>query len=69
MEYLRSPDERFANLPGYNFAPHYVQVDEMRMHYIDEGPNQVAARLEDAKRPRFGAARSYDSRGDTRAAR
>ena len=42
MQALRTPDERFANLPGYNFAPHYLQVDdteggELRLHYLDEG--------------------------------
>jgi haloalkane dehalogenase len=35
---LRTPDERFNNLPGYPFAPHYVDVAGMRMHYVDEGP-------------------------------
>ena len=35
---LRTPDERFANLPGYGFAPHYADVNGMRMHYIYEGP-------------------------------
>ena len=24
-------------LPGYDFAPHYVEQDGMRMHYVDEG--------------------------------
>ena len=39
MEALRTPDDRFANLPGYGFAPHYVDVsDGLRMHYVDEGP-------------------------------
>jgi haloalkane dehalogenase len=38
MDYLRTPDERFANLPGYNFAPHYFEVDGLRIHYLDEGP-------------------------------
>jgi haloalkane dehalogenase len=43
MKALRTPDERFANLPGYNFEPHYVEIDagdgdKLRMHYIDEGP-------------------------------
>lgn len=39
MEILRTPDERFAGLPGYAFAPHYVELDGgLRMHYIDEGP-------------------------------
>lgn len=38
MEVLRTPDERFANLPGYNFDPHYVEVGGLRMHYADQGP-------------------------------
>jgi haloalkane dehalogenase len=35
---LRTPEDRFLNLPGYPFEPHYVQVDGLRMHYVDEGP-------------------------------
>jgi haloalkane dehalogenase len=42
MDYLRTPDDRFQNLSGYNFAPHYVDIDGMRMHYIDEGPRSAA---------------------------
>lgn len=39
MEALRTPDSRFANLPDYPFAPHYVTVGEgLRMHHVDEGP-------------------------------
>ena len=38
MEILRTPDERFHNLPGYSFAPHYIEVDSIRIHYLDEGP-------------------------------
>jgi haloalkane dehalogenase len=38
MEILRTPDERFADLPGHAFAPRYVDVDGLRMHYLDEGP-------------------------------
>lgn len=39
MEVLRTPDERFASLPGYDFAPHYVDAgDGIRVHYVDEGP-------------------------------
>ena len=38
MNILRTPDERFLNLPDYDFAPHYVDVGVMRMHYLDEGP-------------------------------
>jgi haloalkane dehalogenase len=38
MDILRTPDERFANLAGYPFAPHYVEADGIRIHYVDEGP-------------------------------
>ncbi len=38
MRVLRTPDDRFEGLPGYAFAPHYVVVDGLRMHYVDEGP-------------------------------
>jgi len=38
MEILRTPDERFTGLPGYAFEPHYVEVDGLRVHYVDEGP-------------------------------
>lgn len=41
MELLRTPDERFTNLPGYTFAPHYITVDGVRIHYIDEGPDDA----------------------------
>jgi len=37
MEILRTPDERFRDLPGYPFAPRYVDVGGLRMHYLDEG--------------------------------
>ena len=37
MTILRTPDDRFQNLPGYNFTPHYVTIGDTRMHYVDEG--------------------------------
>ena len=37
MDLFRTPDERFADLPGYDFEPHYVDLDGLRMHYVDEG--------------------------------
>ena len=37
MDVFRTPDERFAGLPGYEFEPRYVQVDGLRLHYLDEG--------------------------------
>jgi haloalkane dehalogenase len=39
-EVFRTPDERFGDLPGYGFAPNYVDVDGLRMHYLDEGPRE-----------------------------
>ncbi len=45
MELLRTPDERFHDLPGYPFAPHYVTVDGIRMHYVDEGAGPVVLLL------------------------
>jgi haloalkane dehalogenase len=38
LENLRTPDGRFADLPGYGFEPHYVEVGGLRIHYVDEGP-------------------------------
>jgi haloalkane dehalogenase len=38
MNALRTPDSRFDDLPGYAFAPHYVEVGGLRIHYVDEGP-------------------------------
>ena len=35
---LRTPDERFEGLPGYDFEPHYAEINGYRMHYLDEGP-------------------------------
>ena len=42
MKLLRTPDKYFENLPGFQFEPHYVEIDDgvdkIRMHYLDEGP-------------------------------
>jgi len=37
MTVLRTPDDRFDNLPDYDFAPNYVEIGDTRMHYVDEG--------------------------------
>jgi haloalkane dehalogenase len=37
MPVIRTPDERFNNLPGYAFKPHYIEINGMRVHYVDEG--------------------------------
>jgi len=41
MKALRTPDDRFVDLPGYDFAPHYVDIDGLRMHYVDQGPAEA----------------------------
>lgn len=43
MKFVRTPDERFANLEDYPFSPNYLHVDDteggqLRVHYLDEGP-------------------------------
>lgn len=47
MQLLRTPDERFADLPGYRFEPHYAEIpsgdpgdpaQRLRVHYVDERP-------------------------------
>jgi len=43
---LRTPEGRFAHLPGYGFRPRYVAVPDarygsLRMHYLDEGPREA----------------------------
>jgi len=40
---LRTPDDRFEDLPGFPFRPHYVEIDDgeggtLRVHHLDEGP-------------------------------
>jgi haloalkane dehalogenase len=40
VRFVRTPEERFADLPGYPFAPHYALVEGLRMHYVDEGPRE-----------------------------
>lgn len=42
MQVLRTPEERFAGLDDYPFRPHYAQLGELRMHYLDEGPAGMA---------------------------
>jgi haloalkane dehalogenase len=41
MEVIRTPEERFANLPGFPFVPHYVMLNGVRVHYVDEGEGEV----------------------------
>jgi len=45
MDILRTPDERFRDLPGFPWAPHDVAILEgfegLRVHYLDEGPRDA----------------------------
>jgi len=41
MNVLRTPDERFAGLAGWPYTPQYLQIDGLRMHYVDEGPRDA----------------------------
>lgn len=45
MRTLRTPDDRFVDLPDYPYAPHYVEIPDgddgtLRVHYLDEGPGE-----------------------------
>ncbi len=47
METLRTPDDRFTNLPDYPFEPHYADVPDqdggsLRVHHLDEGDPSAA---------------------------
>jgi haloalkane dehalogenase len=43
MTALRTPDDRFADLPDFPYEPHYVETsDGLRVHYVDEGPSNAA---------------------------
>ena len=37
MKILRTPDNRFSNLLDYPFKPNYIQLGDIRIHYVDEG--------------------------------
>lgn len=42
MRLLRTPEERFVDLPDYPFAPHWTELaGGLRMHYVDEGPSDA----------------------------
>ncbi len=46
MKILRTPDDRFDNLPGYPYKPNYVNIPDgeggtLRIHYVDEGPSKA----------------------------
>ncbi|GAB3502568.1 hypothetical protein GCM10027399_30980 [Curvibacter fontanus] len=42
---LRTPEDRFMDLPGYPWTPHYLSdlpaLAGLRLHYLDEGPREA----------------------------
>lgn len=38
VEFVRTPDERFENLPDFSFERRFVEIDGLRQGYVDEGP-------------------------------
>jgi len=34
---FRTPEERFTNLPDFPYEPHYIEVEGLRMAYIEQG--------------------------------
>lgn len=47
MDTLRTPEERFADLPGWPYKPHWLhplkgEDSGLRMAYVDEGPRDAA---------------------------
>ncbi|HZP93458.1 MAG TPA: haloalkane dehalogenase [Burkholderiales bacterium] len=46
---LRTPENRFEDLPGFGFAPRYLEdlpgFAGLRLHYLDEGPREAAVFL------------------------
>ena len=41
MKLLNTPEERFKNLPDFPFEPHFIDVDGINIHYLDEGTSQT----------------------------
>jgi pimeloyl-ACP methyl ester carboxylesterase len=39
IEYVKTPQECFSNLSGYNFNENYFVINGLKMHYIDAGPS------------------------------
>ena len=42
---LRTPDARFESLPDFPYAPNYLQVGDIRLHYVDAGPRDAETLL------------------------
>ena len=45
MTVLRTPDECFDGLPGFPWAPRYLEWRGLRVHFLDEGPRDAPVLL------------------------
>jgi pimeloyl-ACP methyl ester carboxylesterase len=41
VKFVRTPKERFDSLPDFPYEPNYVEIDGLRMYYVDEGPKDA----------------------------
>jgi haloalkane dehalogenase len=41
MQVLRTPDKYFENLADFPYEPNYIEINDLRMHYLDEGEGEV----------------------------
>jgi haloalkane dehalogenase len=41
LTYLRTPEDRFADLDGFAYEPSFVEVGGLRMAYVDAGPAEA----------------------------
>ena len=64
VQFVRTPDDRFENLPNFPYEAKYVEIDGLRQGYVDEGPpeadpvfvaNPIAKEHKLIKRDRMGA--------------
>ena len=44
-ESIRTPETNFSELSDFNYSPHYHQWQDLRVHYIDEGPRSAPVML------------------------
>jgi haloalkane dehalogenase len=42
---IRTPDSKFDGLVDFPYAPNYLDIDGLRMHYVDEGPRDAPVAL------------------------
>ncbi len=45
MEVYRTPEERFSDLPGFDYEPRYREWDGMRLAHVDEGEGDPVVML------------------------